>query len=304
MTAAALGCRSPRRATKHHSTSGLRRALAVCLATVTGLVGVLSQSSPAGAVGADLESVIEQQFILQINAERAARGVGPVSVQPDLTSASRSWSDQMGSSNTLAHSSDGRAEIVGYGGNSGQITDAFMRSPGHRHLIVDPNLTFAGAGATCDRSGRLWITVQFRRLDTSLPTLSSSPASPIVTPATEGSTCQDSANVGGVRRLYAAFFRRESDSAGLQYWVGQRDRGVSLAAIAEHFVSSTEFRHNYGSLSDRDFVDLVYRNVLGRSPDQAGYDYWVGRLRTDLDRGGLMVGFSEGPEFVFRTGIA
>ena len=273
-------------------------------AVVVLLAGVLAlPATPADAASAGLEGIIEQQFILQINAERAARGVGPVSVQSDLTAASQRWSDQMGSSNTLYHSSDGRAEIVGYGYNSGQITDAFMRSAGHRHIIVDPNLGYAGAGVTCV-DGRLWITVQFRRYDTSKPILSSSSASPVVTPTSEGSACNSSANIGSVRRLYAAYFRRESDRNGLNHWVRERDRGVSLEAISAHFAASTEFTSTYGNLTDREFVTLVYQNVLGREPDEAGYRYWLNRLATDLDRGGLMVGFSEGPEFITRTGIA
>lgn len=282
----------------------MKRAIARFTALAVLIVGVVVlPTSPASAASARLENIIEQQFILQINAERAARGVGPVTVQADLTSASQRWSDQMGSSNTLYHSNDGRAEIVGYGYNSGQITDAFMNSAGHRHIIVDPNLAYAGAGVSCV-DGRLWITVQFRRLDTSKSVLSSSPSSPVVTPIDEGSACDDSVNVGGVRRLYAAYFRRESDSSGLNHWVTERDRGVALEAISAHFSSSSEFNSTYGNLTDREFVTLVYQNVLGRSPDEEGYRYWLNRLATDLDRGGLMVGFSEGTEFINRTGIA
>ena len=258
----------------------------------------------AGAASADAESVLEQQFMLQINAERAARGLEPMTNDPTLVTASRRWSDTMAGSNTLYHSSDGRAEIVGYGGRSGQITDAFMNSPGHRNLIVDPNLRFAGAGVSCDANGRLWVTVQFRRLDTRLATLSSSSPNPSVTSADAGSSCGDSSHIGSVRRLYQAFFLRDSDQAGLDYWVGQRNQGVSLEAIADHFASSDEFRARYGSLRNKDFVDMVYRNVLGRSPDQAGYDYWVGQLRGGMTRGEMMVGFSQSAEFISRTGIA
>ncbi len=278
--------------------------MARLLALVVLFAGVAAlPAAPAGAASQRLESILEQQFILQLNQERAARGIGDLTVNADLTAASRRWSDQMGSSNTLYHSSDGRAEIVGYGYNSGQITRAFMNSAGHRHIIVDPNLAYAGAGVSCV-DDRLWITVQFLRRDTSKPILSSSSSSPVATSDSEGSSCGDSANIGNVRRLYAAYFRRESDTSGLNHWVSERDRGVALEAISAHFAGSQEFRSTYGDLTDRQFVSLVYQNVLGRQPDEAGYRYWLDRLATDLDRGGLMVGFSESPEFIRRTGIA
>ncbi len=273
------------------------------MAAVSFVLAVPS-ASPASAASANAETVLEQQFLVQINAERAARGLAPMTNDPNLVAASRRWSDTMGSSNSLYHSSDGRAEIVGYGGRSGQITDAFMNSPGHRNLIVDPNLRFAGAGVTCDSTGRLWVTVQFRRLDTRQSTLSSSSANPSVTPANAGSSCSDSPHIGSVRRLYRAFFRRESDQSGLNYWIGQADKGVELSEIADHFAGSDEFRRTYGSLSNRDFVNRVYWNVLGRGADRAGYDYWVGQLNSGMTRGEMMVGFSQSIEYITRVGIA
>ena len=46
------------------------------------------------------------------------------------------------------------------------------------------------------------------------------------------------------------------------------------------------------------FVDRIYRNVLGRSADQAGSDYWGGQLASGaLNRGGVMVNFSESAEY-------
>lgn len=104
--------------------------------------------------------------------------------------------------------------------------------------------------------------------------------------------------VDPVARLYYAYFRRSPDPAGLSYWVGERRRGRrSLVSVSSSYASSAEFQRTYGALTDSAFVDLVYRNVLGRSGDAAGRAYWTNELSSGRkSRGGVMVGFSESAE--------
>ncbi len=104
-----------------------------------------------------------------------------------------------------------------------------------------------------------------------------------------------------VTRLYSAFFGRAPDAGGLDHWVRQRAEGTTLVSVADHFAASAEFRDTYGSLDNGAFVDRVYQNVLGRSPDAGGREHWVAALSSGLSRGALMVGFSESPEFVEET---
>lgn len=101
-----------------------------------------------------------------------------------------------------------------------------------------------------------------------------------------------------VTRLYQAFFHREPDVGGLQHWVNKHQAGTKLAAIASEFAKSSEFAHDYGHVSNQQFVTLVYQNVLGRSPDTAGLDHWVAKMAGGLSRGGVMVAFSESSEGV------
>ncbi len=105
-----------------------------------------------------------------------------------------------------------------------------------------------------------------------------------------------------VARLYLAYFLRKPDEEGLEYWVGVRQSGRSLAQISAEFVGSNEFRMRYGSLSNRQFVELIYGNVLGRSADAGGLEYWKGALERGISRGDVMVGFSESSEFKTKTG--
>jgi Tol biopolymer transport system component len=105
-----------------------------------------------------------------------------------------------------------------------------------------------------------------------------------------------------VMRLYLAVFLRAPDTGGLNYWVDQYTKGKALATIAEAFARSSEFVHRYGSLTNDQFVTLVYQNVLGRDPDSGGRTYWNQRLASGLTRGGMMVGFSESSEYKRVTG--
>lgn len=100
-------------------------------------------------------------------------------------------------------------------------------------------------------------------------------------------------------RLYRAFFLRIPDRTGLAFWIAARRRGGwTLDRMAGSFASSTEFTNRYGSLSNRDYVLLIYANVLERNPDRGGVDYWTRQL--DLrrrTRGSVMAGFSESDEY-------
>jgi uncharacterized protein YkwD len=142
-------------------------------------------------------------------------------------------------------------------------------------------------------------------LATVLTGLGTSPAGAVaVSPA--GATVTRAATPAqrdSVYRLYRAYFLRAPDTAGHAYWAEEYASGRRpLVAISESFARSGEFVARYGSLTQAQFVALVYRNVLGRAPDKAGEDHWVQRLRGGTSRGAVMVGFSESPEFQRKTG--
>ncbi len=105
-----------------------------------------------------------------------------------------------------------------------------------------------------------------------------------------------------VYRLYSAFFGREPDATGWDYWMSvYTEPTTNLESIANDFVLSDEFVETYGSLGDADFVRLVYVNVMGREPDVVGYDHWVASLGSGMSRGAVMLAFSESPEYVQLT---
>jgi uncharacterized protein (DUF1800 family) len=99
-------------------------------------------------------------------------------------------------------------------------------------------------------------------------------------------------------RLYLAFFRRAPDYAGLMGWDEYFRGGMPLEQISDGFALSAEFQATYGAKTNAEFLQLVYRNVLGRQPDPYGYNFWIGELDSGRrSRGAVMVGFSESSEF-------
>lgn len=98
-------------------------------------------------------------------------------------------------------------------------------------------------------------------------------------------------------RLYWAFFLRRPDASGLNYWIGKYQAGSSLSSIAQQFAKSSEFKNRYGTVSNQNYVKLVYQNVFERQPDAGGLSYWTGKLdKGQITRGGVIVQFSESSE--------
>jgi hypothetical protein len=104
--------------------------------------------------------------------------------------------------------------------------------------------------------------------------------------------------VAPVVRLYFATYLRVPDYAGLTFNAGLVRAGtVTLAQLADFFTASPEFVATYGSLTNTQFVTLLYQNVLGRAPDAAGLSGWVALLEGGYTRGQVLLGFSDSTEY-------
>jgi hypothetical protein len=82
-------------------------------------------------------------------------------------------------------------------------------------------------------------------------------------------------------QLYTAFFNRAPDAAGLAYWVAKLDAGtITLEAIAKNWVDQQPEGHTKypDGLSSNDFIKAIYTNVLNRTADDAGMQYWQNQL--------------------------
>ncbi len=91
-----------------------------------------------------------------------------------------------------------------------------------------------------------------------------------------------SGQIDSVIELYIAYFGRAPDAFGLYFWGNAFADGVTLSEMATLFIDQDETRALYPeSLTNADFVTSVYNNVLGRVPDQIGFDFWISILNSD-----------------------
>jgi hypothetical protein len=85
-------------------------------------------------------------------------------------------------------------------------------------------------------------------------------------------------------KVYVAYFNRAADAEGLYFWADKLAEGMDMTTIASHFSQSAEAKALYPDTANTSaFVTAVYANVLGRTPDQAGFDFWT----TNLNNGAM-----------------
>jgi V8-like Glu-specific endopeptidase len=97
-----------------------------------------------------------------------------------------------------------------------------------------------------------------------------------------------------LEELYVGFFNRIPEADGLDYWIGQVRAGRSIVQVADNFFAAAlQYPAQTGyssSMTPADFVNLVYRNTLGRADgaDAQGLQFWVDALAHGTSRGYLV----------------
>lgn len=118
---------------------------------------------------------------------------------------------------------------------------------------------------------------------------------------TQGVWVQDETTVA-IARLYDAVLGRLPDQSGLTSWANVADNsGVTLLQIADAFTQSSEFQSRFGSLSNQQFIEQLYRFSLDREGDAAGIQSWVNVLNNGVSRARVVLEFSESAEHVRNT---
>ncbi|WP_198585948.1 DUF4214 domain-containing protein [Pararhizobium haloflavum] len=120
----------------------------------------------------------------------------------------------------------------------------------------------------------------------------------------DGTLAFDFAGTAGqAYRVYQAAFDRVPDAAGLGYWIEAMDNGMDLLRVTGGFLDSAEFEARYGrDLSNTQFVEKLYENVLGRDGEPAGIAYWTGELEAGASRAHVLASIAQSNENI--TGVA
>ena len=108
-------------------------------------------------------------------------------------------------------------------------------------------------------------------------------------------------NAGSAYRLYQAAFDRKPDTAGLNYWVNDLDKGNSLQQVAKGFVDSAEFKVLIPAGDANSIINNFYLHVLHRDADAAGHKYWEDAMANGMTASEVLVSFSESQENINNT---
>ena len=104
-----------------------------------------------------------------------------------------------------------------------------------------------------------------------------------------------------IARLYHGVLDRLPDEDGLISWRTAASNGSSLEGIAAAFMGSAEFQARFGTLSNQQFVEQLYRFTLDREGDASGIAGWVSVLNSGTSRARVVLEFSESPEHIALT---
>jgi uncharacterized protein YkwD len=152
---------------RHPWRAGVVAAMAATLLSIAGGARV-ADARPA--VPATTPAATAGAFVQEINAVRAARGLGALAVSDQLATAATSWTKQMASAGTISHNADLGAGIdgwrllgenVGMGNDVAGIMDGFVASPTHLANLMEPRYTHVGVGVVQAPDGTVYTTHNF-----------------------------------------------------------------------------------------------------------------------------------------------
>jgi hypothetical protein len=93
--------------------------------------------------------------------------------------------------------------------------------------------------------------------------------------------------------LYTHELNRPVDGAGLNYWEGQLNAGVSRTQVADEILTAPE------ALNVK--VTSFYQDVLGRNPDAVGLNYWEGQLQAGTPETQVLAGLLGSSEYYAKV---
>jgi glucose/arabinose dehydrogenase len=102
-----------------------------------------------------------------------------------------------------------------------------------------------------------------------------------------------------IAQAYLGVLARDADHGGFRAWLGALLGGMSREQIVQSFLNSGEFQANFGSnLTNEQFVERMYNNILLRASDPGGLSFWVGQLNSgQMTRAQVALSLLDSTEF-------
>lgn len=101
-----------------------------------------------------------------------------------------------------------------------------------------------------------------------------------------------------VARAYQSILGRSADSEGKTYWARHLQRRDVLDLRVLLLSSNEYYRRNGGT--NNAWIAALYRDILGRSPETAGQNYWSRQAARGVPRPLIVAGFYLGRESLGR----
>ena len=107
-------------------------------------------------------------------------------------------------------------------------------------------------------------------------------------------------------RLYTGALGRVPDLGGFDFWRDRIASGTDFSRMGDEFYWSPEMQiqmdgDGNGLVTNEEFVNHLYLNVLLRASDEGGFNFWMDRLAAGDSEGFVMASFLNGQEYVDNT---
>ncbi|WP_306392538.1 DUF4347 domain-containing protein [Telluria beijingensis] len=110
-------------------------------------------------------------------------------------------------------------------------------------------------------------------------------------------------DVATLVRMYEALFDRAPDEGGLNFWIAMHESGVTMRALAQGFLASSESAAHYAALDDAHFVAALYQTALGHGPSEAEAAQWSAMLAGgQTTRADVLLGIADSDEMIQLVG--
>ena len=158
-------------------------------------------------------------------------------------------------------------------GGAGTDTVVYSGNQSSYTLTLSPGDTILTHRQSDGNGTDTLIDMEFLDFDTEIPAMGGNPMN---LDRFGGPVALNEAQFADLIELYIAYFNRAPDATGLYSWATAFSNGKSLEEIAARFSAAAETKALYpeGS-SNGELITAVYNNILGRDPDQGGFDHWL-----------------------------
>ena len=80
------------------------------------------------------------------------------------------------------------------------------------------------------------------------------------------------------QQLYVAYYGRPADPGGLDFWTGEIMNSANLDNAVRNFGAGAEYNELSKDKTNEELLTARYQQMFNRDPDQAGLDFYLGRL--------------------------